>query len=65
MRALFIMYYFEIQVMVFDWFDLNGFKWFDFYESKLMLLLQNVVVMEQKTAQYGKNLQLVCVWWHN
>ena len=42
MRALFIMYYFEIQVMVFDWFDLNGFKWFDFYESKLMLLLQKL-----------------------
>ena len=35
------------------------------YQSKFMLLLQNAVVMEQKATQYGKNLQLIYVWWHN
>ena len=35
------------------------------YQSKLMLLLQNLVVMEEKATQPGKNLQLVCVWWNN
>ena len=30
-----------------------------------MLLLQNLVDKEQKATQYGKNLQLVCVWWRN
>ena len=29
-----------------------------------MLLLQTVVIMEQKATQYGKNLQLVCIWWY-
>ena len=36
-----------------------------YINQNLILLLQNVVVMEQKATQYGKNLQLVCVWWYN
>ena len=29
------------------------------------LLLKNIVIMNEKATQYGKNLQLVCVFWYN